>query len=80
MTAATNALTRLFRLHYKGSFVYFFPLVARALDEITFVDLYAEYPRFDIDIAKEQQRLLDQGVLPLPRQAGQRDQPLLVSR
>ena len=30
---------------------------------ITFVDLYAEYPRFDIDIDREQQRLLDHDVI-----------------
>lgn len=37
--------------------------VARDLDGITFVDLYAEYPRYDIDIDKEQQRLLDHDVI-----------------
>ncbi len=31
---------------------------ARDVDGITFVDLYAEYPRFDIDIDREQRRLL----------------------
>jgi glutathione-regulated potassium-efflux system ancillary protein KefG len=31
---------------------------ARVLDGITFVDLYAEYPRFNIDIDIEQERLL----------------------
>ncbi len=30
---------------------------------ITVVDLYAEYPRFDIDIDREQQRLLDHDVI-----------------
>lgn len=30
---------------------------ARTLDGITFVDLYAEYPRFDINIDREQDRL-----------------------
>ncbi len=30
---------------------------ARRLDEVTVVDLYAEYPRFDIDIDAEQERL-----------------------
>jgi len=40
-------------------------MVAEALkvDGITFVDLYAEYPRFDIDIEREQQRLLDHDVI-----------------
>ena len=28
------------------------------LDAVTLVDLYAEYPAFDIDVAREQQRLL----------------------
>ncbi len=32
---------------------------ARAVEGITRVDLYAEYPRFDIDVDREQQRLLD---------------------
>ena len=32
---------------------------ARRVDGIEVVDLYAEYPRFDIDIEKEQQRLRD---------------------
>lgn len=32
---------------------------ARAVDGITTVDLYAEYPSFEIDIDREQQRLLD---------------------
>ncbi|MEP0521193.1 MAG: NAD(P)H-dependent oxidoreductase [Hyphomicrobiales bacterium] len=36
---------------------------AKALDGITFVDLYAEYPRNNIDIDKEQQRLLDHDVI-----------------
>jgi len=36
---------------------------AAALDGITFVDLYAEYPRFKIDIDKEQQRLLAHDVI-----------------
>lgn len=31
--------------------------------ELTFVDLYEEYPRFEIDIDKEQQRLLDHDVI-----------------
>lgn len=30
---------------------------------ITFVDLYADYPRFDIDVKREQQRLLDHDVI-----------------
>lgn len=33
------------------------------LEGITFVDLYAEYPRSNIDIDKEQQRLLDHDVI-----------------
>lgn len=37
--------------------------VARHVKGITFVDLYAEYPRFDIDVAAEQQRLLDHDVI-----------------
>ena len=36
---------------------------ARAVDGITIVDLYAEYPRFDIRISREQQRLLDHDVI-----------------
>lgn len=36
---------------------------AQGLDGITFVDLYAEYPRNNIDIDKEQQRLLDHDVI-----------------
>ena len=32
--------------------------VARAVDGITFVDLYAEYPRHDINVDREQARLL----------------------
>lgn len=34
----------------------------RDLDGITFVDLYAEYPRFEIDVDKEQARLLDHDI------------------
>jgi putative NADPH-quinone reductase len=30
---------------------------------ITFVDLYADYPRFDIDVEREQQRLLEHDVI-----------------
>ena len=37
--------------------------VARHVKSITFVDLYAEYPRFDIDVEAEQQRLLDHDVI-----------------
>ncbi len=37
--------------------------VAQDVDGITFVDMYAEYPRNDIDIDKEQQRLLDHDVI-----------------
>jgi glutathione-regulated potassium-efflux system ancillary protein KefG len=36
---------------------------AQKVDGITFVDLYAEYPRFEIDIDREQQRLLDHDVI-----------------
>jgi len=36
---------------------------ARRVERISFVDLYAEYPRFDIDIDREQQRLLDHEVI-----------------
>ena len=36
---------------------------AVALDDITFVDLYAEYPRFKINIDTEQQRLLEHDVI-----------------
>jgi glutathione-regulated potassium-efflux system ancillary protein KefG len=32
---------------------------ARRIEGITVVDLYAEYPRFEIDVEREQQRLLD---------------------
>jgi len=31
----------------------------KRLDGVTLVDLYADYPRFNIDVDKEQQRLLD---------------------
>lgn len=37
--------------------------VAQQVDGITFVDLYAEYPRCDINIDTEQQRLLDHDVV-----------------
>ena len=36
---------------------------ARAVGDITFVDLYAEYPRFNIDIDVEQQRLLTHDII-----------------
>lgn len=36
---------------------------AAAFDGITFVDLYRDYPRFDIDVDLEQQRLLDHEVI-----------------
>jgi putative NADPH-quinone reductase len=36
---------------------------ARYLDNITLIDLYAEYPTFHIDADKEQQRLLDHDVI-----------------
>ncbi len=37
--------------------------VASALDGITFVDLYRDYPRFDINADIEQRRLLDHDVI-----------------
>lgn len=37
--------------------------VARRVDGITFVDLYAEYPRFEIDVDKEQSRLLEHDIV-----------------
>jgi putative NADPH-quinone reductase len=37
--------------------------MAQSIEDITYVDLYAEYPRFDIDIDKEQYRLLDHEVI-----------------
>lgn len=37
--------------------------VARGVAGITVVDLYAEYPRFDIDIDREQARILDHDVI-----------------
>jgi glutathione-regulated potassium-efflux system ancillary protein KefG len=36
---------------------------AARVDGITFVDLYAEYPRFDIHVRAEQQRLLDHDLI-----------------
>ena len=36
---------------------------ASRLDGITLVDLYADYPRHDIDVDKEQERLLDHDVI-----------------
>jgi glutathione-regulated potassium-efflux system ancillary protein KefG len=36
---------------------------ARQIGGITTIDLYAEYPRFEIDIDREQQRLLDHDVV-----------------
>lgn len=36
---------------------------ARNIDGVTFVDLYAEYPRHDIDVDREQTRLLDHDVI-----------------
>lgn len=32
---------------------------AQGVDRINVVDLYAEYPRFEVDVEREQQRLLD---------------------
>ncbi len=40
-------------------------VAAQAVGGITCVDLYAEYPRFNIDIDREQARLLDHDVLVL---------------
>jgi len=37
--------------------------LARRIEGITFVDLYAEYPRFSIDVDREQQRLLNHDVI-----------------
>lgn len=36
---------------------------AQSLDYVTAVDLYAEYPKFDIDIEKEQKRLIEHDVV-----------------
>ncbi|WP_425049958.1 NAD(P)H-dependent oxidoreductase [Psychromarinibacter sp. S121] len=36
---------------------------AQTVEDATCVDLYAEYPRFDIDVDREQQRLLDHDVI-----------------
>ena len=36
---------------------------AQTLDDITRVDLYAEYPRFDINTDREQQRLLEHDII-----------------
>ncbi|MEM9838175.1 MAG: NAD(P)H-dependent oxidoreductase [Pseudomonadota bacterium] len=38
---------------------------AKKVDGITRVDLYADYPRFNIDIEREQQRLLDHDLIVL---------------
>ena len=37
--------------------------VAKECSYVTYVDLYAEYPRFVIDVDKEQQRLLDHDII-----------------
>jgi len=37
--------------------------VSRTIDQVTVVDLYAEYPTYQIDIDREQQRLLDHDAL-----------------
>lgn len=37
--------------------------MVRELEHVTLVDLYAEYPRFKIDIDKEQKRLLEHDVI-----------------
>lgn len=36
---------------------------ALSMDGITFVDLYAEYPRHEIDVSREQERLLEHDVI-----------------
>lgn len=36
---------------------------AKQLERITFVDLYAEYPRFSVDVDREQRRLLDHDII-----------------
>jgi putative NADPH-quinone reductase len=36
---------------------------ARTVRDITVVDLYAEYPRFDIDVDREQKRVLDHDII-----------------
>ena len=41
----------------------FMAKAAEAVDGISFVDLYRDYPRFDIDVDVEQQRLLDHDVV-----------------
>ena len=41
----------------------FMARAAAGLEGITFVDLYADYPRFDIDVEIEQRRLLDHDVI-----------------
>lgn len=41
----------------------FMARAARNLEGITFVDLYSDYPRFDINVNIEQQRLLDHDVI-----------------
>jgi putative NADPH-quinone reductase len=41
----------------------FMARAAEALDGVTFVDLYRDYPRFDIDADREQQRLRDHDVI-----------------
>ena len=38
---------------------------ARAVDGVTVVDLYAEYPSFDIDVDREQERLIEHDVVVL---------------
>ena len=37
--------------------------IAQGCDFVTCVDLYAEYPRFNINVDTEQQRLLDHGIV-----------------
>ena len=39
--------------------------VARSLDGVTVVDLYGEYPTFDIDIDREQRRLIEHDAIVL---------------
>ena len=36
---------------------------AKKVDDVTFVDLYQDYPRFDINVDVEQERLLNHDVI-----------------
>ncbi|NQZ01256.1 MAG: NAD(P)H-dependent oxidoreductase [Bdellovibrionales bacterium] len=37
--------------------------IARSRSDLTFVDLYQEYPRYDIDVDREQERLINHDVI-----------------